>query len=90
MKNFEIANGLRELGILLNLSGSDPYKARAYVKGAEAVESLSESVQTLAREKRLTDIPGVGQSLSAKFSELLSTGKIRILASGTASWSSQE
>jgi DNA polymerase (family 10) len=79
MKNFEVANELRELGILLNLSGSDPYKARAYVKGAEAIESLSESVEALARERHLTEIPGIGNSLAGKILELLRTGKISVL-----------
>ncbi|HEY9714087.1 MAG TPA: helix-hairpin-helix domain-containing protein, partial [Chroococcales cyanobacterium] len=81
MERLEIANALRETGQLLNISGGNPYKARAYLKGASAIESLSEPLDDLVNEDRLTEIPGIGSALAATIKELYDTGETRLLKS---------
>lgn len=70
----QIANRLRQAGAMLRLKGDNPYRARAYEMGADAVEALDEDLAALVEEQRLTDIPGIGPSLSATIGELVRTG----------------
>ncbi|MBP7861632.1 hypothetical protein KA183_08110 [bacterium] len=47
---YEIASALRETGLLLNILGENPYKAKAYLQGARAVEGAGEDIGKLVRE----------------------------------------
>ena len=38
----DIARALREIGALLQIKGENPFKARAYDRGAEAVEGIAD------------------------------------------------
>ncbi len=79
MDKFEIANVLREAGLLLSIAGDNQYKARAYFHGAKAIESLSESIDRIIAEDRLLKIPGIGKSLAANIVEINDTGELRML-----------
>lgn len=76
---FEIANLLRETGVLLSVQGGNPFKSKAYLTGANALESLSEDIETVISENRLTTVPGIGPSLSAFIKELFETGESKVL-----------
>ena len=76
---FEVANALRETGLLLDVVGGNPYKARAYLKGASAVESLAEDLYTIFKEERLRDIPGIGPALASNICEIYETGELSVL-----------
>lgn len=77
--NLEIANYLRETGLLLSAKGENPYKARAYIKGAKAIESLQMDIGGLIKEDRLTDVPGIEQSLATTIKEIYSSGNSKLL-----------
>lgn len=79
MDKFDIANALREAGQMLTIVGDNPYKARAYLKGASSIESLAENIEIVIKENRLTGIPGIGASLAAQISELYKTGELSVL-----------
>lgn len=79
MDKFEIANALRETGALISASGGNPYKARAYLTGARAVESLQQDIGVLVEHKLLTEVPGIGASLAAAIEELYTTGASKTL-----------
>lgn len=79
MDKFEIANALRETGILMQAAGDNPYKARAYMIGARAIEALSQDIGEMVKKERLTEIPGIGKGLSAVVSELYLTGESKML-----------
>ena len=64
---------------MLRLSGENPYRARAYETGADALDALEGDVAALASEGRLTDVPGIGPSLAATITELLHTGAAEAL-----------
>ena len=51
-----VARALREIGLLLELKGENPYRARAYETGARALEELREDLGTLVDERRLTEV----------------------------------
>src|SRR5262249_40281877 len=52
----------------------NPYKVRAYERGARAVEALSEDLDGLVQDGRLTTVPGIGAALASTISELVRTG----------------
>src|SRR4029453_9199336 len=74
-----VARALREIGQLLEVEGGDPHRARAYRRGAQAVESIAGDLRQLARAGRLTSVPGIGARLADTIRELLETGTCRIL-----------
>ncbi len=76
MRNAEIAAALRELGILYELDGADRYRVLAYKEAARTVAQSPVSVEQLADEGRLTELPAVGKTLAGKIEALLETGSI--------------
>lgn len=78
MKNKEVAEMLNEIADILELQEVE-FKPRAYQRAAMAVESLSEDIETVAKEDRLEDIPGVGKSIAETIKEFVKTGKLKYL-----------
>lgn len=76
MRNAEIAARLRELGILYELDGADRYRVLAYKEAARTVAQSPVSVEQLAAEGRLTELPAIGKTLAGKIEALLETGSI--------------
>src|SRR5688500_740337 len=75
-----IIRALREIGDRLRLAGDNPFRARAYDNGADAVETLSDA--ELARRlasRTLTEVPGIGGALAAVITELAETGRSTVL-----------
>lgn len=77
MKNSEIVKILEEIADFLELKGENIFKARAYQKAARSIEFLSEDVAKLVQENRLSEIPGVGEAIGAKLTELITTGHLK-------------
>ena len=76
---FAVAAALREIGALLEVEGTDAYRARAYRRGAQAVESLAADLRPLAKAGRLTTVPGIGARLALTIGELLDSGTSPLL-----------
>lgn len=74
LSNDEIASTLERYGIMLQLAGESPFRARAYSRAAESIRSSSEPMENLVIEDRLTSLPGVGEGLAAAITELVTTG----------------
>jgi DNA polymerase (family 10) len=70
-----VAAALREIAGLLEARGGQPFRVRAYERGARALEALNADLGELARAGRLTELPGVGAALAATITELLETGR---------------
>ena len=71
-----VAAVLKEIGVLLELKGENPFKTRAYVNGARTLEGLTEPLETLIEEERLGEIKGIGNALVEKITELAQTGEL--------------
>src|SRR5262245_30968788 len=71
---FAVARALREIATLMQAEGANPFKVRAYERGARALEALGEDLETLVASGRLTSVPGIGSALAATISELVRTG----------------
>ncbi|MDP2653927.1 MAG: DNA polymerase/3'-5' exonuclease PolX [Candidatus Omnitrophota bacterium] len=76
MKNKEISDIFERMGTLLEIQGENVFKVRAYFKAAENISALGEDIADLRREDRLSDVPGIGETLRAKIAEYLDTGKM--------------
>jgi len=75
LDKFAIAAALQETGTLLEIKGGNDYfKARAYKAGARSVAELATDIGELVRQRRLTEIKGVGNALAAQIAELYNTG----------------
>jgi DNA polymerase (family 10) len=77
--NAEVASALDRFGSLLELSGGNPFRARAFHDAAGAIRTLSASILQLDRDDRLTEVPGVGPAIAAAIHELIATGEYRSL-----------
>jgi DNA polymerase (family 10) len=74
-----IAGALREISALLALQRGERFRARAYRRGAAALEGLRADLGTLLREGRLTEVPGIGPALARVIAELAQTGTSTVL-----------
>ncbi|MBI1846526.1 MAG: DNA polymerase/3'-5' exonuclease PolX [Candidatus Rokubacteria bacterium] len=77
MKSYEIARLFERMADVLELRGENPFRIRAYRRAAQNLETLSEDVETLARQGRLEEIPGIGADLAGKIAEYLQSGHIK-------------
>ena len=77
MDKKEVSQTLEEIGSILELKDENPFKIRAYYNACRAIDTLSEDLETLVKEKRLQDIKGIGAALSEKIEELVKTGKLK-------------
>jgi len=68
---------LNEIGLLLELKGENPFKSRAYYNAARIIEVLDEDLEVLVKEGRLKDVKGIGEALTKKLTELVTTGKLQ-------------
>lgn len=79
MTNEEIASLLETIAELLEISGENPFRARAYMKAAQSVRLLNNSLYELAKEGRLEEIPGIGKSIARQIESYLFSGKMPVL-----------
>ena len=76
MKNSEVARVFQDIAALLEVKGENIFKIRAYQKVARSVEHLPVEVEQLVAEDRLQEVPGVGEAITKKITELVTTGKL--------------
>lgn len=76
---YEIANYLRETGLLLSAKGENQFKARAYLRGAKAIEATQADIGKLIKDGMLTSIPGIGESLAKTIAEIYQSGESKYL-----------
>ncbi|MBK9314226.1 MAG: hypothetical protein IPM55_08275 [Acidobacteria bacterium] len=81
MTNPEIAEIFRRLADLLELRGENPFKVRSYRTAAETIEdAVVPLAELLEREglEGLRALPGIGEAISKKISDLLRTGSFKL------------
>lgn len=78
MENWQIADNFDEMAELLELSGENAFRVRAYRQGAKAIRELVEQVADILKDenRNLTDIPGIGQTLADKCKVMVDTGSL--------------
>jgi DNA polymerase (family 10) len=76
MNNTQIAAIFDDIAERLKAKKENIFKIRAYQKVARSIESLPIPVAQLVKENRLNEIPGAGEAISKKLTELVNTGKL--------------
>ena len=76
MKNSEVAKVFQDIADLLELKGENPFKIRAYQRVVRSIEHLPVEVEQLVKEDRLKEVPGVGEAITGKITELVTTGHL--------------
>jgi len=77
MKNSEVAKVFQDIADLLELKGENVFKIRAYQKAARAIEHHPRELEAMIDEgEDLHSVPGVGEAIAKKTTELITTGKL--------------
>ena len=76
MKNAEIAKVFTDIADLLEQKKDNIFKIRAYRKVAGSINELMVEVEQLVRENRIKEIPGAGEAITKKITELVNTGRL--------------
>jgi DNA polymerase (family 10) len=85
VENIEIAGVLEELGDLLEINGSNPFRIRAYRNAVRTIKTLTRPLSAMVDEgEDLTELPAIGKDMSAHIIELVQTGELARLAEVTA------
>lgn len=81
MNNAQIAETFDLIGDLLEFTGANPFRVRAYRNAARTVRDLGEPVAELicGDGRKLTDIPGIGEDLAQKIVTLAQGGELPLL-----------
>src|SRR5579863_1306536 len=79
MDKSQVAGALESIAHLLELKDENPFKVRAYLAAARAIEGLTADLGTLVDEHKLLEIPGIGKALEEKITQLVKTGKMDYL-----------
>ncbi|MBM3174784.1 MAG: DNA polymerase/3'-5' exonuclease PolX [Chloroflexi bacterium] len=78
MKNTEIAKVFQDIADLLEIKGENPFKIRAYQRAARTIDHLPKEIEIMLDEgEDLQRIPGVGEAIAKKTTELITTGKLK-------------
>jgi DNA polymerase (family X) len=72
----KVINILEDIAVLLELTGENPFKSRAYSNAARNLEKVDEDLGDLARRGKLFEIEGIGDAIGKKITELLLAGKL--------------
>ena len=76
MDRLAIARALGQTADLLALTGREPFRARAYERGARVLERLTDGdFERVVAEGRLTTLAGIGRGLAAVIGDLARGGR---------------
>ena len=79
MKNSLVSQILDELADYAELEDDQPYRARAYRRAANTIESLQNPIENVWQEGKLKDLPGVGENIDMNIDEIIRTGRLETL-----------
>lgn len=80
--NADIAEVFNEIADLLEIQGGNPFRVRAYRNAARSVAEYGQNVRTMVAQRAdLKVIPAIGDDLSVKIREIVTTGSCSLLAS---------
>ena len=74
MTNKDIARRLKQTAALVELTGGNPYRARAYSSAARKVDQMDAAVLQLVEQDELTGVAGIGDSIARDVEALVRTG----------------
>ncbi|MGD0022075.1 MAG: histidinol-phosphatase, partial [Smithellaceae bacterium] len=67
---------LEDIAVLLELTGENPFKSRAYQNAARNLEKGESDLDEVVRQGKIYEIEGIGDAIGKKIVELMTTGKL--------------
>ena len=67
---------LEDIAVLLELTGENPFKSRAYQNAARNLEKVESDLNEMVRQGNIYEIEGIGDAIGKKIAELMTTGKL--------------
>ena len=77
MDKQRVAAVLDSMAQLMELDGASPFEVRAYQNASRAIAGLEGDLPELVAAGKLTGMPGLGKTLIARITELVTTGGMR-------------
>mgnify|MGYP005837560249 CR=1 FL=1 len=74
--NKQVADTFVTIADLLEIQGENRFKVLAYRRAAETINDLGRSLYAVLEDGTLGDLPGVGDAITSKIAELLTTGQM--------------
>ena len=78
MTNKQIARLLRETASLIELTGGNPYRARAFSNASRTIDGLDVPVTDYLEANEITELPGIGSGMADEIGELLAHGTLSL------------
>ncbi|HFB67434.1 MAG TPA: hypothetical protein ENJ66_00605, partial [Calditrichae bacterium] len=72
----EVAALLKEMAVLLELQGENPFKVRAYENASRIIEGLSGDLEEMVKTGEIMKIKGIGSGIAEKIKILMETGHL--------------
>jgi DNA polymerase (family X) len=80
MQNSGVAESFEIMADLLEITGENPFRIRAYRNAARTIRSMPQDLGELVKNSvQLSDFPGIGKDLASKIEELYTTGHLEVL-----------
>ncbi|MBT5639176.1 MAG: DNA polymerase/3'-5' exonuclease PolX [Euryarchaeota archaeon] len=70
----QLVDVLEQIAILLELSGANGFRVRAYQNGSRALASMEEDLFTVVSENRVVEIKGIGKGIGGLITEAVMQG----------------
>ncbi|WP_224008909.1 DNA polymerase/3'-5' exonuclease PolX [Cupriavidus pinatubonensis] len=78
--NEDVIDIFNEIADLLDISGANPFRIRAYRNAARTISAMTEDLRSfLTRGCDPADLPGIGRDLAGKIQEIADTGTCALL-----------
>ncbi len=78
MDKHRVAAVLEEIAVLLELTGANPFRSRAFANAARSLEALEEDLDAIVRGGRLGEISGIGKGIARDVTDLVTTGRLSV------------
>ena len=79
MTKREVVDTLEEIAVLLELTGENAFKTRAYANAARTLQGLDRDLAELVASGELRALKGIGPALAEKIGTLVATGRLPYL-----------
>lgn len=70
----DVARALRDVAAMLEITGDNPFRIRAFENASAAIEDLSDDLHALVESGELLEVRGIGKSIFADVKSMLETG----------------
>lgn len=79
MINQELSEIFAQMAEILEFLGdpNDHFRIRAFINASMAIKEAPENLEKMVKEKRLREIPGIGEGIAKKIEEYIATGHIK-------------